>query len=96
MADALDIKLTLDDVKDMVPEALLTLYTKVSQSRADAGVMRDSYHAAAIELRTQLATQRLHAEYKDAELARAHSALAHVAMRVIEGGLLPNFKGDPQ
>jgi hypothetical protein len=96
MADALDIKLTLDDVKEMVPEALLALYTKVSQSRADMLVERDCYHAAASELRTQLESSRWDAVLKAAELARAHSALAHVAMRVIEGGLLPDFNGDPQ
>jgi hypothetical protein len=96
MADALDIKLTLADVQEMAPEALLTLYTKVSQSRADMRVERDSYHAAASELRTQLESSRWGAVLKAAELERSHSALALVALRVIEGGLLPNFKGDPQ
>jgi hypothetical protein len=71
MADALDIKLTLADVQEMAPEALLTLYTQLESSRWGAVL-------------------------KAAELERSHSALALVALRVIEGGLLPNFKGDPQ
>jgi hypothetical protein len=93
MNDPLDIPMTADDIQDMDPKMVASLWAKVRQSRADLVQQRDAIRYTLNEKDLELnaarheldSERRITSEVAD-ELDRCTRALAKVALRSIEHG----------
>lgn len=88
MADTMDIQLTLEDFKEMAPEALLGVYDALRQSRRDIKRERDTIREQIDEARNERARVEQIARKLVEDVRRRDAHLATVAMVMIERGLL--------
>lgn len=86
-SDAVDIELTVDDVKTLAPEQIVMIHDNLRRSRA--AVKEDLEHARDAAQRVQAEVNRMRLGWREAEERerRLESALAHLTVNVVMKGV---------